>query len=76
MLAEARTALPEAIIVTIIRDTLAALAYLHEMNIIHRDVKGTNILLTRRGEVKLGMHTHTCTHARTPKSHDSCVFIG
>ena len=37
----------------IIRETLEALAYLHENCIIHRDMKAGNILLTDQGKVKL-----------------------
>jgi len=40
-------------IVFMCHEVLQALNYLHEKGIIHRDIKGSNILLTRDGTIKL-----------------------
>uniref|UniRef100_A0A182NBP7 non-specific serine/threonine protein kinase n=1 Tax=Anopheles dirus TaxID=7168 RepID=A0A182NBP7_9DIPT len=37
----------------ILREVSRALVYLHEHHIVHRDVRGSNILLTKDGEIKL-----------------------
>ncbi|XP_017875428.1 neither inactivation nor afterpotential protein C isoform X2 [Ceratina calcarata] len=37
----------------ILREVIQAMVYLHENNIMHRDIRGSNILLTKEGEVKL-----------------------
>eukprot|EP01126_Amoeba_proteus_P026464 TRINITY_DN2620_c0_g1_i17.p1 TRINITY_DN2620_c0_g1~~TRINITY_DN2620_c0_g1_i17.p1 ORF type:complete len:163 (+),score=24.17 TRINITY_DN2620_c0_g1_i17:490-978(+) len=41
-------------IIFILHETLKALEYLHSLGIVHRDIKGSNILLTRDGELKIG----------------------
>eukprot|EP00049_Salpingoeca_infusionum_P022445 m.6788 g.6788 ORF g.6788 m.6788 type:complete len:762 (-) comp5192_c0_seq1:1997-4282(-) len=45
--------LPESILAYVIHETTIALKYLHKNLIIHRDVKGQNVLLTRDGRVRL-----------------------
>ena len=40
-------------IIVIMRDVLHGLDYLHCHSIIHRDVKGNNILLNSNGEVRI-----------------------
>ncbi|CAH1389425.1 unnamed protein product [Nezara viridula] len=37
----------------ILKETIKAIQKLHENHVIHRDIKGSNILLTKNGEVKL-----------------------
>lgn len=50
---KANQRLDEGIIAYIMRETLKALYHLHSNNVIHRDVKGHNILITGDGHVKL-----------------------
>jgi serine/threonine-protein kinase CLA4 len=44
----------ESIIRFLIHECLKALDYLHRKHIIHRDIKSDNIMMTSKGEVKLG----------------------
>lgn len=52
--AELERPLTEPQIRVVCKQTLQALVYLHDNNIIHRDLKAGNILLTLDGDVKLG----------------------
>ena len=47
--------LTEPMIRYVCHEMCAALAYLHDHKVIHRDIKAGNVLLTLDGEVKLGM---------------------
>ena len=41
--------IPEELVFIIVRESLQGLAYLHEHGIVHRDIKGANILLASNG---------------------------
>lgn len=46
-------AFPETLVAVYISQVLEGLVYLHEQGVIHRDIKGANILTTKEGLVKL-----------------------
>lgn len=45
--------LPEGLISNFVRQILSGLSYLHSQDIIHRDIKGANILVDNKGTVKI-----------------------
>lgn len=50
-------AFEESLACNFVRQILRGLAYLHEQNIIHRDIRGTKILINNQGGVKIsGFH--------------------
>lgn len=52
-LQNANKKISEEHIAFILRETAKALSHLHSNHVIHRDVRGSNILITAEGEVKL-----------------------
>ncbi|KAL1897221.1 ATP binding [Ceratocystis pirilliformis] len=46
-------ALPEPLVRSFVRQILTGLEYLHERDIIHRDIKGANILVDNKGTIKI-----------------------
>lgn len=43
-------------IASVVKEVLSGLEFLHENGIIHRDIRSDVILLSRAGEVKIGLH--------------------
>lgn len=52
-LIQKQTVLPPPIAMLILQDACFALKYAHSKDIVHRDIKPGNILISRRGEIKL-----------------------
>lgn len=46
-------ALPEPLVRSFVRQILQGLSYLHNRDIIHRDIKGANILVDNKGTIKI-----------------------
>merc|ERR1712232_2898 len=44
---------PESILTMYMSQVLDGLHYLHSKNVVHRDIKGANLLITKEGTVKL-----------------------
>lgn len=71
-----RTQLNERQIAYIISSTLKSLVYLHAKQIVHRDVKANNILLTRAGDVKLadfGVSKQIQPHSESDKEYGQLI---
>ena len=54
VLSQTQFSFTDAHLKSLCRQMLAGLAYLHHKGVIHRDIKGSNILINNRGELKLG----------------------
>jgi len=50
---EGKKKFPEELMSLILKDTIKAVSHLHSLHIVHRDVKGQNILITAEGKIKL-----------------------
>lgn len=58
--------LSEDLIAYILREVIAGLCYLHASCVLHRDIKGQNVLLTKTARVKLidfGKYMDFLTHS-------------
>ncbi|EFJ10073.1 hypothetical protein SELMODRAFT_62369, partial [Selaginella moellendorffii] len=67
----------EAVIATVLKDTLKALEYLHRHGHIHRDVKAGNILIDSNGAIKLGdFGVSACLFDTGDRQRSRNTFVG
>lgn len=57
---------PEQLATIYVAQTLQALSYLHQQGILHRDIKGANLLLDANGKIKVA-DFGACTYAQLDK---------
>jgi serine/threonine protein kinase len=67
--------LPETMAIGFIYEVCFALKHLHEMGIMHRDIKINNILVTRMGHAKISDFGESCFISDVPKSPDRSTSI-
>lgn len=69
--ADTERSLSEELIAYILRETLVALQHLHQLGIIHRDIKSDNMMVSEQGQVKLtdfGFGAHVSQEQEKRKS--------
>ena len=64
---------PEILVAVYISQVLVGLVYLHEQGVIHRDIKGANILTNKDGCVKLADFGVASTAATATSQNDAVV---
>ncbi len=55
------TILSEPLVATVCREVLQGIEYLHQQEVVHRDIKSDNVLLSMRGDVKITGRNHICS---------------